>query len=115
AAGHLGCFSHQGGNAVGERRAGQYRVDGDASACQALGQAVGYGEVGGLGHSVVDHVGRDGNAGLGGDEQDPPPAFVDHARCVVASQAHAGQHVGVVEAAPLAVGDIEEIDVIIDA
>ncbi|MNN18459.1 hypothetical protein D3C81_1316670 [compost metagenome] len=72
-------------------------------------------QVGGLGHAVVDHVGRDGNARFRGNEQDSPPALLDHARGIVAGQAHAAQHVGVVEACPLAVGYVEEVDVVVDA
>ncbi len=115
APGRLGCISHQRGHAVGQCGAGQHCVHGYPGASQALGQAMGYRQVGSLGDAVVDHVGRDGDARLRGDEQDPPPTVLHHARGIEAGQAHAAQHVGVVEPRPLAVGHFEEVDIVVDA
>ena len=86
-----------------------------AEARQALGQAVGHRQVGAFGHSVVDHVGRRRHAGLRRHEDHPAPTLLDHARHIMARQAHAGDHIDLIEARPLTVRRVEEIHIVKDA
>jgi hypothetical protein len=47
-------------------------------------------------------------AGHAAVEHHPAPAAIDHSRHIVPRQSHAGHHVGLDEAPPVLVGDVEE-------
>ena len=66
---------HERRHALRFGRAGQHRVDRDAGPGDRLGDASGDGELGGLGHAVVDHLGGDLHGRLAGDEDDAAPVL----------------------------------------
>lgn len=84
----------------------------------APAMAVGDGEGRSLRHAVVGHVGGDVHSRLAADEQDAPPAALDHARQGVPGEPDATHHVDVEVALPLGVldvledGEVEDADVV---
>src|SRR5262249_49499090 len=72
-------------------------------------------ELHGLGGAVAGHLGRGAEARLAGDEEDPPPAPLQHARQVVPAEAHAAEDVDLEEALPGLVRLVEEADGLVDS
>ena len=86
----------------------QHRIDRHGGAARHLGQPARDRKLGGLGHSIVDHLARYIQRGFRGDEDDASPIALQHARHVGARQPHARHHIDFKETAPVLIGDIEE-------
>lgn len=97
------------GEALGQRRTGQHRIDRDAGAGQALGEAAGDRHQRRLAEAVVDHVGGDIEGRLRRHEHHAAPAALGHAAGPGARQADAGEDVDLEIAAPFLIGRIEEV------
>ena len=63
-------------DALGRGRSGEHGVDGDGRARGGFGEAAGDGELGGLGHAVVDHFHGDLESRFTGDEDDASPVLL---------------------------------------
>ena len=68
------------GDPFGAGRTGQYRIDRHAGSGRHFGQSAGNGKLGRLRHAVVDHLDRDVDGRLAGDEHYPTPVPVEHPR-----------------------------------
>lgn len=87
---------------------GGFGVHRHGRAGAGLGEAARDGELRGLGHAVVDHVGRDLDAGFTADEDHAAPVAFLHRGQVAARQAHPAHHVDVEVALPVGIGDVAE-------
>jgi hypothetical protein len=62
----------------------------------------------GLGHAVMDHLGRYLHSRFAGHKHNSPPVVGFHARQVVSAQADAAHHVHFEEPHPVVIGDLLE-------
>jgi len=67
------CLEHR-LNAIRHGRSGQHRIHCHRRAARQLCEPARDRELCGLGHAVVDHLGRDVQPGFGGDENDAAPS-----------------------------------------
>ena len=105
AAGHL---AHEVAHTFGQRRSRQHRVDRHARARDRLRKAARHRDLRRLCHAVMDHLGRDVQAGLGRDEHHASPPARHHLGRVVPRQPDARQHVRLEESHPVLVRNLEE-------
>src|SRR6476646_5746793 len=76
-------------NAFRARWTRQYGIDGHVRALGQGGETARYGELRCFGHAIVDHLAGRDQTGFAGDEDDPAPVALEHAREVLPSQSHA--------------------------
>jgi hypothetical protein len=105
----FGEILHEGLDALRHRRPRQHRIDGDRGAAGHLGEAARHRKLCGLGGAVVDHFLRNIQRGFRRDENDAAPIALQHAGQIGARQPHARHHIDLEEAAPVLVGNLEEV------
>ena len=73
---------------------------------EGFGESSGYGELGGFGRAVVDHLGGNLDGGFAGDEEDASPVLCFHGWEVGAAQAYSTEDVYFEELQPVS-ADVE--------
>jgi hypothetical protein len=95
-------------NAFGPRRTRQHRVHGHAGSGDGLREAARDRKLGGLGHSVVNHLDRNVERRFARNEDNAPPAPADHEWQVVPRQANSAHDIRVKKTLPIFVRDLAE-------
>ena len=95
-------------NAFRTSGAGKHRVHRDSCSQRRLGQSSRERRLHRLGDAVMDHLHRNVDGGLAGDENDATPIGRFHPRHIVARQAHAAHIVYLDNCVPIIIGDLLE-------
>src|SRR5438046_8686301 len=86
----------------------QYGVDGHVRALGQGGETPRNGELCCFGHAVMDHLAGRYQTGFAGDEDDPAPVALQHAREVLPSQSRAAQDIDFEITPPVIIGYLTE-------
>src|SRR5439155_3273396 len=88
-------------DALGRGWSGQHAVDRDAGADECLGEPARHSELSGLGHAVVNHLGRNLKTRLARNKNDPTPVARSHPAHIVTRESNSAEYVGFEEADPV--------------
>src|SRR6266480_1385513 len=86
----------------------QYGVDGHVRALGQGGETARNSELRCLGHAIMDHLAGGDQTGFAGDEDDPAPVALQHAREVLPSQSRAAQDIDFEITPPIIIGYLTE-------